>query len=85
MKAITINVSTPTYRWFQHVAKLQDRSTSELIRQAMEDFKTKHSYKQSSLAELRPLSVGEIKRPYNGRNDLFDEMINGRGDEGDWD
>ena len=38
MKAITINVSEPVYREFQRYAAALDRTTSELIREAMEDF-----------------------------------------------
>ena len=38
MKTISINVSEPVYREFQRIAKAQDRTASELIRQAMEEF-----------------------------------------------
>jgi predicted DNA-binding protein len=39
MKTITVNVSEPTYRDFQRHAETTDRTTSELIREAMEEYR----------------------------------------------
>ncbi len=39
MKTITINVSEPVYRDFQEYARRNDRTTSELIREAMEEYR----------------------------------------------
>lgn len=76
MKAITINVSEPVYARFQEYAKQHDRTTSELIREAMDLYRSTRIEKRSSLRDLGPAaSVGEVYHPYSGREDLFEEMI----------
>jgi len=76
MKAITINVSEPIYRVFQKYAQAQDRTASELIREAMELYKSERIEKKSSIRDLQPFSVGKILQPVSGRNDYLDEMLN---------
>jgi predicted transcriptional regulator len=53
MKTITINVSEPVYRDFQLYAKAQDRTASELVRQAMEEFRRSHLQPGASPTRLR--------------------------------
>lgn len=60
MKTITINVSEPVYEAFQSYAKKLDRKTSELIREAMEDYRQTHIARQTSLRDRRPTTVGEV-------------------------
>jgi len=75
MKTITINVSEPVYREFREYASLQDRTTSELIREAMEDYRRNKIKSQKSLAQLKPSSVGTVLREYRGDDDLLGELL----------
>lgn len=77
MKTITINVSKPTYREFQQFAKAQDRTTSELIRAAMDEYRKRHINKQHTLRDISPVSVGKILTPMGPDDDVLNEMING--------
>ena len=76
MKTITINVSEPVYRDFQDYAKEHDRTASELIREAMEEYYVRRIKPRSSLSELTPLSLGAVLKPLSGDDDLLDEMLN---------
>jgi hypothetical protein len=75
MKAITVNVSEPVYLAFQQHAKLQDRTTSELIREAMEAYSQRWSERRGSLRDLPALDLGEVKRPLHAEDDLLEEML----------
>ncbi len=80
MKTITINVSEPVYNNFKYYAKQKDRTTSELIREAMEEYNSHHIRKQTSLKDLSPISVGEIIKPLTVDDDIFGEMLDDQGD-----
>ena len=77
MKTITINVSEPVYRTFQEYVKTQNRSTSELIREAMEFYEAERISEKTSLRNRTPVSVGKVLKPMKGRTNLemglFDE------------
>ncbi|MFU8847758.1 MAG: ribbon-helix-helix protein, CopG family [Opitutales bacterium] len=77
MKAITVNVSEPTYREFQEYARRKDRKTSELIREAMELYREQNIQDSGarSLRDLRPQSLGKVLRPLDAEDDLLDEMV----------
>jgi len=77
MKTITINVSEPVYRDFQEHARREDRSTSELIREAMAAYRDEHIRPRGSLRQLAPLSLGEVLHPIAPGDDLLEEMIGG--------
>ncbi len=62
MKAITVNVSEPVYREFQRYASALDRTTSELIREAMEDYLDEKLKCRASLKDLEPISLGKVLR-----------------------
>ena len=76
MKTITINVSEPVYREFQLYAKAHDRTASELVRQAMEEYRQAHLQSGASLREVQPVSVGKVLRPLAQGDDLLGEMLN---------
>jgi hypothetical protein len=61
MKTITIHVSEPIYREFQEFAKLTDRKTAELIREAMELYRDERIRQRTthSLLEHEPISLGK--------------------------
>lgn len=77
MKPITVNVSESIYRDFQNYAKVCDRTTSELIREAMEAFWRERIHPRGSLRELRPLSLGNIRQPLHPDDDILEEMLGG--------
>ena len=75
MKAITINVSEPVYNTFQEYAKLQDRTASELIREAMELYKTEKIDRKKSIRDVQPVSAGKVLIPLTERTDFLEEML----------
>jgi hypothetical protein len=79
MKAITINVSEPVYRDFQEYARQHDRTASEIIREAMEDFRSRKIRPQTSLRDLRPVSVGKVLLPFTGADDILEELTDDPG------
>jgi len=79
MKQVTINVSEPVYRIFQEYARSQDRTASEIIREAMEFYRAEKIEKKNSLMHLRPVSVGRILKHSEGREDYLDEMVHESG------
>ncbi len=74
VKAITINVSEPVYREFKQFAAEHDRTTSELIREAMEDFLDQKLKPGTTLGDLAPVSLGRVLRSTTTRGDLLAEM-----------
>ena len=77
MKTITINVSERIYREFQEYARTTDRSTSELIREAMQLYRDERIRPRHSLRALKPLALGKVLRPLKRGDDLLDEMLDG--------
>ena len=75
MKTITINVSEPVYRDFQRFARARDRTASELIREAMEEFRERRIARSTTLADLSPVSVGRVLKPMHVDDDLLEEML----------
>ena len=75
MKAITINVSEPVYRDFQRFARARDRTASELIREAMDEFRERRIARSTTLADLNPVSVGRVLKPLRLDDDLLREML----------
>lgn len=73
MKTITVNVSEPVYEDFQRHARKVDRKASELIREAMEDYRRQHMQRSTSLRDRRPASVGGPIQAITG--DLLEEML----------
>ena len=79
MKAVTVHLDDSVYREFQKAARKARRSTSELIREAMEAYRRTLIKKQSSLAEAGPAaSVGQILTPWAGRGDLLEGFFDRR-------
>ncbi len=74
MKTITINVSEPIYREFQERARKVDRTTSELIREAMEYYVRDRLRESRSVLSFPALDLGKIKKPLSRKDDLLAEM-----------
>ena len=76
MKAVTIHLDESVYREFQILARRAKRSTSELIREAMDLYIRTLSKKRNSLLEAVPAaSVGSILEPWPGRVDLLGDFF----------
>jgi hypothetical protein len=75
MKTITVNVSEPAYLEFQNHARELDRTTAELIREAMEEFRQRHMVRATSLREVRPVSVGGPVAALGTEDDVLGEML----------
>ena len=80
MKTITINVSEPVYRDFREYARQHDRTASEIIREAMEDFRSRKIRRPTNLKDIRPVSVGRVLRPFKGSEDMLEELSRGQSD-----
>jgi hypothetical protein len=77
MKTITVNVSEPVYRAYQQFARTHDRTSSELIREAMADYQEKLMRTGQSIRNMPPLSLGEVLRPLSASDDILEEMSHG--------
>lgn len=75
MKTITINVSEPVYLEFQAYARRHDRTTAELIREAMEAYRQRWAEHRGSLRTLAPLDLGKVRRALSRDDDLLEEML----------
>lgn len=75
MKTISVNVSEPVYQEFQAQAKRTDRTTAELIREAMELFRKERFRPTTTLASLRPLDLGRVRKSALKADDLLEEML----------
>jgi predicted transcriptional regulator len=74
MKTITVNVSEPVYEEFQRAAKNLGRTTSELIREAMESYRRQQLRPPRDLRGFRPVSLGKVREPLVPEDDLLAEM-----------
>ena len=74
MKTITVNVSEHVYGEIQAYARKHDRTTAELIREAMEAYCNHHVRQGQSLRTLQPLDLGLVLEPLSPDDDLLEEM-----------
>ena len=75
MKTITIHVAEDTYRAFQEQAARSNRSASELIRRAMDEYYRAHLAHGESIFDHGPIEVGEVLSELGPDDDLLDEML----------
>ena len=75
MKTITINVSETAYEDFRRASRSLGRSTSELIREAMETYRRERLRPPTDLRAFRPRSLGRVLKPLDHGDDLLDEML----------
>lgn len=75
MKTITINVSEPDYEAFRRASKRLGRPTSELIREAMEQYRRERLQPSGDLRAFRPRSVGRVLKPLSADDDLLSDML----------
>jgi hypothetical protein len=75
MKTITVNVSEPVYEDFQRASKRLGRPTSELIREAMEEYRRGRLRPRNDLRGFRPRSLGAVLKPLSPDDDLLSEML----------
>lgn len=77
MKPVTIYVSEIVYSLFKAEAGKRDRSTAELIREAMEQYITDKSHHSRSLDQWTPLSLGGVKKDW-ANGSFRSEMLENR-------
>lgn len=75
MKTITINVSEPVYAEFRAAAEVCGRPTAELIREAMELYRSERLRPHGSLVDFLPRSAGRVLVDLSPADDLLDEML----------
>ncbi len=81
MKTITVNVSEPVYEAFRAHAEKIDRKASELIREAMEEYRVAHMTRRTSLRARHPVSVGGPIEAIGPDYDLLGEMLASQGSD----
>ena len=74
MKTVTINVSEHVYREFQARARRTDRTASELIRQAMEEYLHNERGDSRSVLSFPPLDIGRMKKGLSAKDDPLAEL-----------
>ena len=78
MNTITVDVPDPVYRDFQDYAKRVDRTTSELIREAMELYRDQQiAHGSMDVRDIPTYSVGKVLKPLSPDDDLLGEMLEG--------
>jgi hypothetical protein len=65
------------YEVYKAQAKKQDRTASELIREAMERYRQSWTGNETSLLDLPPIFLGKPLKPLSPDDDLLDEMLYG--------
>jgi len=75
MKTISVNISEPVYNDFVEHARRTDRTAAELIREAMELFRSQRIRPRTSVASIKPLDLGKVLRPLKNREDIPGEML----------
>lgn len=78
MKTITINVSEPVYEDFRRASRRLDRPASELIREAMEQYRRERLRAAADLRDFRPHSLGRVLKPLEAGDDLLAGMLESR-------
>lgn len=79
-KLVSIYFEELQYMLFQHLAKQQNCSTADVIREAMDMYlESVKSKKNNSFDDWEPLSVGGLKEGASdwGNKDYQDEMLGG--------
>lgn len=75
MKTITINVSEPVYEEFREYSRRCDRPISEIIRQAMEDFRDQRIHRSGSIRAIPVLPIGKMISELGSSDDTLGEML----------
>lgn len=77
MKTITINVSEHVYRAYQEYARENNRTASEMIREALAPYYEERLRPRISVRNLPPISLGRVLHPLKPGDDLMEEMRHG--------
>jgi hypothetical protein len=76
MKAVTIHLDETAYRDFQHAARKQRRTASQLIREAMESYRRSLRSPRHRLCDAPDaVSVGSVLKPWSSRGDLLEDFL----------
>lgn len=77
MRTIKIDVSEPVYEEFQRAARRLGPPTSELIREAMENYRREWFTPRRDLSGFRPRSLGRVISTLSADDDLLEELLGG--------
>lgn len=76
MKAVTIHLEESVYSEFQTLARKSKRTSSELIREAMDLYRQKVKKNTHSLIDSPPAaSVGGGLQPWSDRSEMLDNFF----------
>jgi predicted transcriptional regulator len=76
MKSVTVHLDEKIYRDFQQQARKQSRTASELIREAMEQYRQRLKPARAPLSESpAPASVGRVRQTWSSRAELLDDFF----------
>lgn len=70
MKPVTFHADEEVYAHFQREAKARQRSTADLIREAMAEFRRQHLERRGSIFDGEPHQMGRILKPFSSREEL---------------
>jgi hypothetical protein len=74
-RAVTLDVPEDLYRHFEDGARRTNRTTAELMREALASYELPYERRRGSVRRLQPLDLGEVLRPLTPDDDLLEEML----------
>lgn len=75
-RTVTLELPEELYRDFEEDARRSNRTTAELMRQALAAYERQDRRRGGSVRNLQPLDLGEVLRPLTRDDDLLEEMLN---------
>ncbi len=78
MRAISVHVAEEDYERLKSLAAQEGRPVAVLIRQAMTDYLEREGRGGRSILEIPARKGGKLLRGWT-RDELYDEMLDGRG------
>ena len=76
MKAVTLHLDESVYSEFQSLARKSKRTASDLIREAMQNYRDRCKKNTHSLAAAPPpASVGAVFKPFTTREDMLEDYF----------
>ena len=74
-RTVTLDVPEDLYRDFEDDARRGNRTTAELMCQALVAYDRQDVRRRGSVRNLPPLDLGEVLRPLVSDDDLLEEML----------
>ena len=74
-RTVTLDVPEELYCDFEDDARRSNRTTAELMCQALAAYDRHGRRRRGSVRDLQPLDLGEVLRPLTRDDDLLEEML----------